>query len=1005
MEDISLGSPINSGGERLGLKRGLVRGVKCPRCGRRYESTSVMLTHLKESHFISKRNSRPTKQEKHNSANNKEDKKIISKNAKQTPLSTPKRCRLVVDFDALLSDEEQEYMHAWRAESAPSTPGSKFSAHTANSNGKRKIESPVGTRRGGDPKSPKIPYIIDLDALFENNGGGGQSTASAVETLINPACNRVNDCAATTSKQGNHVGKALSSQTGDAERQKVTSAALRDNASMSAASIRVSSKNKATTSLAKDSKAQQKVLRSKLKTSNKMKGKPSPFPVRSPGLKSRNTGSSLMPLHDSIEDTLSRNDRGWKFFPCLSLRTTFFVASILLLLYAGTSTLILVVTIGQHRAQVDEGYDFQILVYYTYLFGQEACLFVLYLRTIKPSLVRRENIRTWGGIIATMCFLRVMIEWRLVRAGSPSAVVGIFAILYGLANMTAILFYPLHLLLNANRLGDAGGGGRVARCWEVLSVTKYPAMVLFYLPLMVLTFCLPLAFPFDQAIFTLLLAVWSVFGVVALIGMVAMKECLRHDHIGYVLYCALTSYSPRVIGNVISALTRLNFAYKGVMLVVATKVIFQVGMFMTSVQLNVLITHGARQTNSLLFAWQFGQYFIVNALFLDGGLDGEFVVMFIVNMASSILRDSGILHEFFCKYIMKMTESTDIANEMREIYTLTQQNSLAEVLCAPLLLVMVMVEYAATGGETPLGIPIIMSNVDRAKITDVLLIFVIMVSTNILIGWTGNHLFTKRMSRLEKKSIVTRLSSPRLLKNSSLASLQIDDVPELDEGGGAAADAIGDTPKSHPDVSERATSTVVSGGAADGRSSPPDLEEKRSSFAPQGLGSLKDVTFAMYDNTDEREQDGKETAKAGDARPRPEHKQGESIVSQPSVGEPSTPARDVRFSQESSSRPSTSDAKPRPSDRSDSTSSSAAMSLSRVLGGGDGRTRLRESNSRSRYMKGRKMTRHRQHTRMSIFAKKRVKGKIYDLWRDNGLLFFIVMCVIINSTRHWTLMG
>mmetsp|Transcript_21428 Transcript_21428/g.34569 ORF Transcript_21428/g.34569 Transcript_21428/m.34569 type:complete len:418 (-) Transcript_21428:22-1275(-) len=407
-------------------------------------------------------------------------------------------------------------------------------------------------------------------------------------------------------------------------------------------------------------------------------------------------------------------------------------------------------------------------------------------------------------------------------------------------------------------------------------------------------------------------------------------------------------------------------------------------MFMLSVQLKVLASHGARGTNALLFAWQIGQYFIINALFLDAGFDAEFLVMYIVNMGSSIFRDSGMLHEFFCKYIMKMTNSIDIANEMKEQYTLTQQNSLATVLCAPLLLVMVMVEYAATMGEKPLGIPLIMATVDRSNIREVLLVFVIMVPTNSLIAWAGHHLFTKRMSRLERKSILDRLGSPwTLTKSSSLVPLQLDFAKS--EEGGVANGTVGNTPKSHQ------------GGVQEDPSNPSVPGENRSSFSPPALGSMKGEMFAMYSNADERGKDEKSKQNMQNVSSRRDERQ-RSTVSQTSTTKPSIPIRGVRPSQESS-RHSTSRSETRSSNRSSSAGTSVAMSLPRVLGGSDIKIRKENSDSstpsRTSWL-GKKPR--RMHTRTTIFAKKRVKREVRDLWRNNGLLFFS-LCASWSTQR------
>jgi len=147
-----------------------------------------------------------------------------------------------------------------------------------------------------------------------------------------------------------------------------------------------------------------------------------------------------------------------------------------------------------------------------------------------------------------------------------------------------------------------------------------------------------------------------------------------------------------------------------------------------------------------VFALQIAEDLYISALFLRQELSAEFAVSLLIILGLSIIRDSGFLHEVYCRYVRRMKSDERIFLFMGREFYYMQQNLGAEFVSAPVIFVVVLTEYALGGA---IGQPSVLTyDLTTSQREDLLIIYAVLIISKFVSAPIGWNLFEKRLMRL-----------------------------------------------------------------------------------------------------------------------------------------------------------------------------------------------------------------------------------------------------------------
>jgi len=238
--------------------------------------------------------------------------------------------------------------------------------------------------------------------------------------------------------------------------------------------------------------------------------------------------------------------------------------------------------------------------------------------------------------------------------------------------------------------------------------------------------------------------------IIFVFASISMIQLKMKDELGTVSGISLVAiYLTELL---VEATSNIQFLVSGAAF--QTIIVFLIAklMFALTVMLLREITYTAKtipkhSIYAPLFILQITEDLVISLLFINERLGWELAVTVFLITTSNLLRDCGFFQESWCRYVKKMTKDDRIALYMTREYFYNQQNIVAESVASPIVFVVILTEYlfADMASWTPFT-----EDQTTATREELLIIFSILISVRIPVGYLGWWLFMKRLKGLNR---------------------------------------------------------------------------------------------------------------------------------------------------------------------------------------------------------------------------------------------------------------
>lgn len=269
-------------------------------------------------------------------------------------------------------------------------------------------------------------------------------------------------------------------------------------------------------------------------------------------------------------------------------------------------------------------------------------------------------------------------------------------------------------------------------------------------------------------------------GVVCLVG---DKRCGMHNRFSYSLLCAIiVGFGHIVLSNSYFVFrTLLPSSTFGSFLLTMVLIQLISGLAIDLVH-KIILTMGIEESQEEMlvsvFAWQFAEVFLIDALFLDVKFDWTFPALLLYLELKNIVRDSGMLHEAMFRYF-EGGSTMDEAKYMMDRYRFTLQGLVAQTISVPVIIFFVCLEWVY---RDAFGSRKITTGFSDRDLGFIILQYILRLCSEILTRSLGfrEDWYELRMSRLRERLVVELTEEVFDRQKSIQVRQEMEEMEEMD---------------------------------------------------------------------------------------------------------------------------------------------------------------------------------------------------------------------------------
>ncbi|GAB5364921.1 hypothetical protein AAMO2058_001011800 [Amorphochlora amoebiformis] len=289
-----------------------------------------------------------------------------------------------------------------------------------------------------------------------------------------------------------------------------------------------------------------------------------------------------------------------------------------------------------------------------------------------------------------------------------------------------------------------------ARGYNLLSFHKHLITHIFVIPTLLIYFVAIYTASWNSTVYAICIFTGLMVCAFGLICANLCDKCV-HDELGYIVGIALTCIFAPGMAVRLSRFVEVALVdtdYLIIIVLLTVKIFFG---FLTLMINQALDSARSVKRHSIfppLFPLQLTEDLYISFLYLNERLRAEFAAALLFTILITLIRDSGVIHESWCRYGLGL-EDERIALYMAKEYFVSQQNAVCELVASPCVFVVILTEYifADVKGFFPKFTPNMSGDVREEH----LLVYLIVIFAKVPTGYIGWRLFKRRLKKLSKK--------------------------------------------------------------------------------------------------------------------------------------------------------------------------------------------------------------------------------------------------------------